>query len=218
MSKNSKKKETIINHKIYIRNVLKQIHPDLSISEDTLSQINFFIYLLGLHIAKEAEFLINKDYMINIKESTNKEISTRTIQTAVRLSMPGELAKHAVSEGTKALSKFHYSKPNTTRSPVKKSNSKKIRKEKYAGLVFPISRSKTLIKSIHNGQVSGGSPIYLAAVLEYISAELLELSGNKALDNNRRKITAQDVMDAIKNDEELYKLTKIVGWSVLGGI
>lgn len=58
--------------------------------------------------------------MINIKESTNKEISTRTIQTAVRLSMPGELAKHAVSEGTKALSKFHYSKPNTTRSPVKK--------------------------------------------------------------------------------------------------
>lgn len=75
-----------------------------------------------------------------------------------------------------------------------------------------------MIKSIHNGQVSGGSPIYLAAILEYISAELLELSGNKALDNNRRKITAQDLMDSIKNDEELYKLTKIVGWSVLGGI
>ena len=65
MSKNSRKKEMIINHKIYIRKLLKQIHPDLSITEDTLSQINFFIYLLGLHIAREAEFLINKDYIIH---------------------------------------------------------------------------------------------------------------------------------------------------------
>jgi len=213
MSKNSRKKEMIINHKIYIRKLLKQIHPDLSITEDTLSQINFFIYLLGLHIAREAEFLINKDYMSkNIKGDNNKKISSRTIQASVRLSMPGELAKHSISEGVKALTK-------STSSRYRTSKSTKIRKEKHAGLLFPISRSKNLIKSIHNGQVGEGAPVYLAAVLEYITAELIELSGNTAMmGDHRRKITAQDLMDAIKNDEELYKLTKIVGWSVLGGV
>ncbi len=82
----------------YIYKVLKQTHPDTGISQKSMSILNSFVNDIFERIASEASKLAAYN-----KKST---ISAREIQTAVRLILPGELAKHAVSEGTRAVTKY----------------------------------------------------------------------------------------------------------------
>ena len=93
--KKGKRKES---YAIYIYKVLKQVHPDTGISSKAMSIMNSFVNDLFERIAAEASKLAHYN-----KRST---ISSKEIQTAVRLLLPGELAKHAVSEGTKAVTKY----------------------------------------------------------------------------------------------------------------
>ena len=86
----------------YIYKVLKQVHPDVGVSKKTMSIMNSFVNDIFERIAAEASRLAHYN-----KRST---ITSREIQTAVRLLLPGELAKHAVSEGTKAVTKYTSSK------------------------------------------------------------------------------------------------------------
>lgn len=94
-----KRKES---YAIYIYKVLKQVHPDTGISSKAMSIMNSFVNDLFDRIAGESSRLAHYN-----KKST---ITSREIQTAVRLLLPGELAKHAVSEGTKAVTKYTSSK------------------------------------------------------------------------------------------------------------
>ena len=82
--------------------VMKQVHPDTGISSKAMSIVNSFVNDLFERIAAEASRLAHYN-----KRST---ITSREVQTAVRLLLPGELAKHAVSEGTKAVTKYSSSK------------------------------------------------------------------------------------------------------------
>ena len=86
----------------YIYKVLKQVHPDTGISRRAMSIMNSFINDIFEKCAAEAGRLCRYN-----KKST---LSSREIQTAIRLILPGELAKHAVSEGTKAVTKYTSSK------------------------------------------------------------------------------------------------------------
>merc|ERR1712029_1247508 len=97
--KKSKRKES---YAIYIYKVLKQVHPDTGVYSKAMSIMNSFVNDIFERIAAEASRLPHYN-----KRST---ITSREIQTAVRLLLPGELAKHAVSEGTKAVTKYTSSK------------------------------------------------------------------------------------------------------------
>uniref|UniRef100_A0A3Q3B279 Histone H2B n=1 Tax=Kryptolebias marmoratus TaxID=37003 RepID=A0A3Q3B279_KRYMA len=90
------------SYAIYVYKVLKQVHPDTGISSKAMSIMNSFVNDIFERIASEASRLAHYN-----KRST---ITSREIQTAVRLLLPGELAKHAVSEGTKAVTKYTSSK------------------------------------------------------------------------------------------------------------
>ncbi|XP_033108129.1 histone H2B-like [Anneissia japonica] len=90
------------SYSIYVYKVLKQVHPDTGISSRAMSIMNSFVNDVFERIAAEASRLAHYN-----KRST---ISSREVQTAVRLLLPGELAKHAVSEGTKAVTKYTSSK------------------------------------------------------------------------------------------------------------
>merc|ERR1712072_1497030 len=92
------KKKKVETYKIYIYKVLKQVHPDPGISSKAMSIMNSFINDIFEKIATEAAKLARYN-----KKPT---VTSREIQTAVRLILPGELAKHAVSEGTKAVTKY----------------------------------------------------------------------------------------------------------------
>ena len=95
----SKRKQS---YGIYIYKVLKQVHPDTGVSSKAMSIMNSFVNDIFERLAAESSRLAHYN-----KRST---ITSREIQTAVRLLLPGELAKHAVSEGTKAVTKYTSSK------------------------------------------------------------------------------------------------------------
>ncbi|KAL9853090.1 histone H2B 1/2/3/4/6-like [Geothlypis trichas] len=97
-----RKKSRKESYSIYVYKVLKQVHPDTGISSKAMGIMNSFVNDIFERIAGEASRLAHYN-----KRST---ITSREIQTAVRLLLPGELAKHAVSEGTKAVTKYTSSK------------------------------------------------------------------------------------------------------------
>ncbi|XP_069771438.1 histone H2B type 1-A-like [Narcine bancroftii] len=90
------------SYSIYIYKVLKQVHPDTGISSRAMSVINSFVNDIFDRIASESSRLVHY--------TRRHTISSREIQSSVRLLLPGELAKHAVSEGTKAVTKYTSSK------------------------------------------------------------------------------------------------------------
>ena len=97
-----KKKKGVETYNSYIFKVLKQVHPDTGISKKGMSVMNSFISDIEGRIAEEGGKLA--------RYNKSKTLTSREIQTSVRLLLPGELAKHAVSEGTKAVTKYTSSK------------------------------------------------------------------------------------------------------------
>ena len=80
-------------------------------------------------------------------------------------------------------------------------------KSNRAGLQFPVGRISRFLKNgRYAARVGGGAPVYLAAVMEYLAAEILELAGNAARDNKKQRIIPRHIQLAIRNDEELNKL------------
>ena len=93
-----KKRKGTETYNSYIFKVLKQVHPDTGISKKAMSVMNSFINDIESKISEEGGKLA--------RYNKSKTLTSREVQTAVRLLLPGELAKHAVSEGTKAVTKY----------------------------------------------------------------------------------------------------------------
>ncbi|KAG2746235.1 histone-fold-containing protein, partial [Suillus brevipes Sb2] len=90
---------------------------------------------------------------------------------------------------------------------VKNEDTKSTSRSTRAGLQFPVSRIHRMLRRANvSKRIGSGAPVYLAAVLEYLSAEILELAGNAARDNKKRRINPRHLQLAIRNDEELSKL------------
>ncbi len=99
-----KRKKSVIqytNFTRYIWKVLKQVHPKTGISAKAMTTMNSFVLDMFERLASEASRLAMRNKMRKTNYLTSKDI-----QTAARLLLPGELAKHAVSEGTKAVTKY----------------------------------------------------------------------------------------------------------------
>jgi len=104
---------------------------------------------------------------------------------------PGGKGKSAVASGAKGG----------------KLGGKRKTRSSRAGLQFPVGRiTRLLKKGNYSERVGVGAPVYLAAVLEYLTAEILELAGNAAKDNKKSRVIPRHLQLAIRNDEELNKL------------
>src|SRR5690606_41994286 len=88
--KGERKRKRVETYSTYIYKVLKQVHHDIGISNKAMAIMNSFINDIFERVALEAANLV--------RMNGTKTLSSREIQTAVRLILPGELAKHAISE------------------------------------------------------------------------------------------------------------------------
>ncbi|XP_048189862.1 core histone macro-H2A.1 isoform X3 [Perognathus longimembris pacificus] len=90
-----------------------------------------------------------------------------------------------------------------------KKKSTKTSRSTKAGVIFPVGRMLRYIKKGHpKYRIGVGAPVYMAAVLEYLTAEILELAGNAARDNKKGRVTPRHILLAVANDEELNQLLK----------
>jgi histone H2B len=103
----AKRRRNYNSYATFIYKVLKQVHPDTGISNKAMAIMNSFVNDIFERIAMEAGRLA--------RYNKRQTITSREIQTAVRLLLPGELAKHAVSEGTKAVTKYNASLAEETK-------------------------------------------------------------------------------------------------------
>lgn len=189
----SNKKAILLDESI--KKVSAQVNPDYEVYHSASYKINTIVTKLAKKIIKEA-----------VRESKKlKGIQAIHIQDGMKHVINGELAKHALCEGTKTVTKFNTYDGN-------------IRDESH-GLVIDtllvggLARA-TLHKIDHNKNIKEVSIIYLAAVMEYIMAELLELSGNSASDSKSKHITKTHVLNCIHRDEELMVLYTTLGMKI----
>ena len=155
-----------------------------------------------------------------------QQISEFDIQTAVRMILPGELVIHAVSEGKKALKRFQKDgsvAPSHWSVSMQSQNVyhvlPKTSRSSRAGLQFDVDQIGLLMGKQTGQNIGECAAVYLAAVVEYITAEMLELAGNTFSGMNHeshpRSITPRHIYLAVKNDEELHAF--YINTQILGG-
>ena len=192
------------NFREAIDRVLKRVHPDKGIDEHAKNEMNLIIHYIIDDMVCGISQLLESD--------KKKTCTSRHIQSAVRLKLAGELARYANSEGTKALTKYNNTFNQSSGEKNKQSQSNR------AGLKFPVAQCKNILKiKLPNcTRIGRDAPVYMAAVLEYLTAEILELAGNNSRDDKKVRITPRHMLLAIKNDEELSKMLK--GATLSGGV
>jgi histone H2A len=128
-------------------------------------------------------------------------LTGRHIHAAVNAILPCELGKHAESELTNALTKYSGSEDGASRAGRQIGNVSCRRAR--AGLQFPVDIVGGMLDSFCGRIVCESAPVALAAVMEYLVAEVLELAGNSAGDHGKNGINPRDIHLAVVYDEEL---------------
>lgn len=186
-----------------IHRVLKQVHPEHRITLEATNELNLLLHKIGQKLTYDADLLVTNSH--------RRTIAAEDIQSSVLLNIPGELAKHAVQEGKRALTKYMTSGPGT--------QEERISRRSRSGLKFDVARGESIIRhEQRSDRTSAKAMIFLTAVLEYLCTEILELAGSAATDVKRQTVSTRHITLAILNDSELYKLIQDHNILLSGGV
>ena len=165
----------------YIYSMLKAKHPTIGISQTGMSILNSYNCDIRERLAIESSKLARRSF--------SKALTFREMQIAVSLVLPGELSRSARDEGTKAIT--------TNFTEIGSSSS----------LQFSSTGISRFLKVGNYAPIIGDcSCIYLAAVLEHITSEILKLACNAAQDDNNTRIMSRHLQLAIRNNRDLNQL------------
>ncbi|KAE8300689.1 Histone H2B 1/2 [Larimichthys crocea] len=178
------------SYAIYVYKVLKQVHPDTGISSKAMGIMNSFVSDIFERIAGESSRLAHYN-----KRST---ITSREIQTAVRLLLPGELAKHAVSEGTKAVTKYTSSKGKGGKGLGKggAKRHRKVLRDNIQGITKPAIRRLARRGGVK--RISGLIYEETRGVLKVFLENVIRDAVTYTEHAKRKTVTAMDVVYALK--------------------
>jgi histone H2A len=205
-SKTQKKKKTHF-FETYILKVLKQISEISNITSNAKQQINSFLCIFSKHVSRK---IIELTIV-----SKKKTISDKEVSNSLKIILCGELLNNSLSEGEKAVNTFKNFK-DESETPGEKNI---LCRQNKAGIIFPPSLVEKFLRQFGYNKImiTGSAPIYLAAVLEYITFEILDLANNYCIENKRVRITIRDIELAIRTDEELDRLFLKLNINLLGG-
>ena len=186
---------------IYISKVLKEVSSSGGITLNARQQLNSILMYLSKLIAKTA-----LDLTII---SNKKTISDNEIKRSVKLIFPGQLAIHSITEGQTAVEKY-------SQETEKKGKSRQSK----AGILFPPAITEKFLRNFGYNKImiTGTAPVYMAAVLEYITSEILSIATTYIRSQQRMRITVQSLEVSIMRDDiELSSLFKIHNLHFMGG-
>lgn len=175
--------------KSFIRPILalqRLIHPELSLTLDAKLLLDDVIDELFLHLMQEVDKVLTKN--------RSATVSTKAVRKAVREFFPSKLARTSNDFAASAVAKYFAHKAKHS-DQIERNSTK-------AGLVFPVS---LVGKALHAKKYRAGPPgaIYVAAVLEYVCAEILQSAGHIANGERHKRITYEDVREAILADHDV---------------
>jgi histone H3/H4 len=193
------KKKATNSFKTYIHKILKQVSPDSQISNKTSEQLDEFIKIFARKIAETS-----RKVSIDSKKST---VGQSEVILAVNLHLPKIICSKALLKIEKALCKFNSSEKE---EKLDGKRSTPIRRETQAGLVFAVSLCEKFLRTFGASDlnVSKSSSVVLAAVLEYVTSEILKIASVIAKDNKKVIIVIRHIYLAIFNNSELSELVK----------
>lgn len=188
------------NHyfEVFISKVLKQVSEKTNITSNAKQQLNSFLCILCKYISNIANKLTIS--------SKKKTISEKEIYNSIKLVLDYGLLENSILEGNKAVDAF-------------KNSNNKGSKQNKAGIIFSPAVSEKFLRNFGNSKimVTSLAPVYLSAVLEYLTFELLDLSSDYVHNNKRVRITIRDIEIVVRNDSEFNKLFNKINISFLGG-
>lgn len=179
----------------YFDSDLKKVKSDITdmrMSKNAMKEINSSLSAIASMIM---DYISGVDY--------SKTVSARNVQGAVRLTLEKELAKHAVSEGTKAITVYMSSDGGKKGKPMSRS--------KQAKLYFSVSKVEKIMRH-RFPRISQGAPVYFAAVLEYLAGEMIDFAANVAASRKAKTIQNNNVIMAKKRDQDFDHMMDGVGY------
>jgi histone H3/H4 len=186
-----------MSYKSYISKVFKQEHSDKTLSGKSKNVLDSLAMDTFEKIAEAAK--------VCLKLAKRETLMSRDIQSAVQLvyAKSDSLTKKAIACGTKAVTKLTSADDGArTRSQAKKSRTSKT---DSAGLIFPVTRVKTLLKEFGFKRVSPGAGAYLAAVIQCIVSEVGE-EAVRDLGEKKSRLSNRSIGQGIQLDEDLFKI------------
>lgn len=197
MEERKKKKSHFFE--IYIQKVLKQVSPNSALSSDAKQQFNSFLCTLAKKLSKTA-----LELTIFAKKKT---ISEKEVCNALIFVLSGEILTNSISEGDRAVSNFSETQ-----------NSKSSRQSK-ANIIFPPSITEKFLRDFGTTRlfIKSSAPIFLAAVLEYITSDILSSASINCIEEKRTRIVVKDIELSVRNDSELDRLIRSLNFLFIGG-
>jgi histone H3/H4 len=183
----------------YISKVLKQVADKNGITSNSKQQLNSALCI----VARTISLVVTRLTEIAKK----KTMSDKEVANTVRVLFSGDLAENSIREGVKSVEKF------STEA------SKGSSRQGKAGIIFPPSIAEKFLRNFGYSKVmvTSTAPVFLAAVLEYLVAEILILASKSATNNKRIRITIRDLQLSVGEDQELSTLFDKLNISFLGG-